>query len=60
MPDYFVILVLAGVALVYLALYFRAYLRRAATGKQPNRAWLRVGIIFAVVSAVLTYLRFTD
>ena len=54
MPAHLVEYIFAGLSLVYLSLYGRDYLRRK--NSPPKKAWLRAGLIFAVISAILFYL----
>ena len=56
MPENFVAIVFPGLAVVYLLLYARDYLRQGGSGGPARKAWLRVGLFFGAMSAVLFYL----
>ena len=56
MPGHFTETVLALLSVVFLALYTRERLRQQDASQPARKAWLRVGIIFGVISIVLFYL----
>jgi cytochrome bd-type quinol oxidase subunit 2 len=60
MPGHFTEIVLALLSVIFLALYTRDRLRQQDASKPARTAWLRVGIIFGVISIVLFYLHSSD
>lgn len=53
MREYLVAIIFTCLSVVYFILYARDRL----TGREPpRRAWLRMGVIFAVISGVLWYM----
>jgi hypothetical protein len=57
MPEYFVPTLFALISVIYLSLYARESLRGRVGSMPARKAWLRVGLIFAVVSLVLFYVQ---
>jgi hypothetical protein len=58
--PYLVELIFAALAAIFLTLYFRDYRKPAATHGPSNKARLRLGTIFAIISIVLTYLHHSE
>ena len=56
MRAHFAEIVLALLSVIFLTLYARERLRQREASKPARKAWLRVGIIFGVISGVLFYL----
>jgi hypothetical protein len=53
MREHLVEIIFTCLSVIYLTLYARDYFAR----RQPaRRAWLRMGVIFGVISGVLWYL----
>ena len=57
MPDHLVEIIFALLSVVYLMLYARDYLKNRTESKPARKAWLRVGLIFGIVSILLFYLQ---
>jgi len=56
-PDHLVEIIFALLSVVYLMLYARDYLKNRREAKPARKAWLRVGLIFGIISILLFYLQ---
>ncbi len=56
MPDHFVEIVFAVLSGIFLTLYVHDTICQKDGNRLPRKAWLRTGLIFAVVSMLLFYL----
>lgn len=57
MREHLVAIIFTCLSVIYLALYARDSITRRTEGRPARRAWLRLGLIFGVISGVLWYLR---